>query len=156
MAIVNIRAAVQAVTGNMSALPVFVYGTKNEINKLGDSIKPGQTVVFMLGAAQVPLSFDPSGGVLPSFNFVLQFMELTQFGLYTADNDPAISRQLANAAEFLIRLRDYQVNGLKVFNITPGRDKAIATTAVDSYDANFTGVTLPINNLRSLYPNSFC
>lgn len=153
----NIKNVIQSVAESLTALPIFIYGTRSEVNQYADSVNAGKPVVFMLGASGITMKFDPSGGIAMSYSIILQFMEQSPFGQFLPDNDPLISRQIASAAEFLVSLRDYKTtDGRPVFNIVTGRDQASVITALDSYDGNYSGVTLTINNLRARYIENYC
>lgn len=152
----DIVSIVRAVVGEMSALPSFVYGTKTELNLAVDqqTVKP---VAFLFGAATITASYDSSGGTLDAYSFLMQFMEQTTFGAFIADTNAALLRQQDSAHEFMIRLRDYKTpDGRKVFRITPGKDAYKIIPGFNSYDANYSGVTLQVINLRPMYPNAFC
>ncbi len=156
---INIKNVIQAICAALPSQPVFVYGTKNEINTVIDLATLGKPVVLMLGAAVVKTPFDPSGGIDNVYNFILQFMEQTTFGEHTGDVDvdAAVSRQFIAANQFQIKLRDYRsADGRKVFRVTPGKDAGQIQYGFDSYDANYSGVQLQINNLRAMFVDPFC
>ena len=148
--------AITSIVAETNPAPIFVYGSKAEVNALADQISIGTPVVFFVGAYAKEGEFAMSGGLKSSYSFLMQFMELTAFGQYAEDNRSVLLRQESCAETFLINLRNYKIGGVKAFDIAPNKDKYKIISAIDQYDANYTGVTLTMNNLKIVPNLSYC
>jgi len=153
---VSLNSIIESIVLELSPLPVYAYGTANEINDLGDKVTTGTPVVFLVDAYKTGLDFAMSGGFNRSYSFLMQFMEQTPQGQYLTENDPVLVRQSGYCENFLIKLRDYSLNGIKVFKIEPNKTKVDIISKVAKYDANYTGVTLDVRNLSIIPNQGFC
>jgi hypothetical protein len=102
-----IRNQIQAITQTLTAAPTFIYGTANELNLLADD-NSTFPVVFMYPLQPVDVSPQINGSVDNTFSVYLEFLYLTEFDQYTADNETYVTQALQMANEFIVKAAVYR------------------------------------------------
>ena len=149
----QIEAIVKTMTSNAGKAPGFLYGTEKELNIMADGFTfPG---VFMYALQPFDLSLKVTKAVDDSYSILLYFLDKTEFGEFTADNEAIINQQIAAAKEFIIRMSSYRPDGMKKFFKTNVGDKFRGQQIYNKYDVNSTGVCVPMT-LKTMYADLMC
>lgn len=144
-----IRNQIEDVVKQLSAQPgfnppSFIYGTKNELNKLLDGSQ--FPVVMLYNLQPVNTKFTLSNAISEQFSIMMAFLFKTQFDQFTSDNEIYI--QMANRMknEFLVKLSNYRETpyASRYFKIHAD-DPAKSQPVYNQGDVNSTGVTLTIS-----------
>jgi len=116
----QIEAIVNTMTSNNGQAPSFLYGTEKELNVKADDVK--FPCVFMYALQPFNLNRTITASINDSYSVLLYFLDQTEFGEFTADNEGVINAQIQAAKEFLIRMESYRPDGVKRFFKTNIKD----------------------------------
>ncbi|SEN56659.1 hypothetical protein SAMN05192574_103538 [Mucilaginibacter gossypiicola] len=139
----QIEAIVQTLNGN----PTFAYGTQAELNTLADDIT--FPCVFLYPLQSIEVSAQVNGSVDNTFSIYMEFLFKTDFGQFTAENEPHISQALQMANQFMVKASKYREGEGRYFRIKAGQ-KAKCVPVYNKFDVNTTGVGLTIT-LSTMY-----
>jgi len=142
-----IRNQIQAITQTLSTPVTFVYGTVNELNLLADDT--AFPCVFMYPLQPVDVSPQVNGSVSNTFSIYLEFLFMTEFDQFTADNETYVSQALQLANQFIINAATYREGEGRYFRVKAG-DKSKCMPVYNKFDVNSTGVSLTIS-LANMY-----
>ena len=144
-----IRNQIQAITQTLSTPVTFVYGTVNELNLLADDT--AFPCVFMYPLQPVDVSPQVNGSVSNTFSIYLEFLFMTEFDQFTADNETYVSQALQLANQFIINAATYREGEGRYFRVKAG-DKSKCMPVYNKFDVNSTGVSLTISLANMYYP----
>lgn len=151
-----LRNQIEKIVLSLTDDPVFIYGTANELNTLADNEDfQSKAGVFMYAVQQIELSYALSGAIDEGYNIYLEFLKITEFGLFTSENEEIVNQCLALAKEFMIKIREFRTeNGNKLFKVSLN-DKAKSISVYDKFNVNMVGISLAMN-IRLMYKDQFC
>ena len=138
-----IRDQIEAVVKQLVSGPVFCYGTKKELNLLGDSANWVNGVVMLYPLKPVKKKTTVSNAIGERFSLFMQFLYKTEFDEYTSQNEPYIRRANDLCNEFLVKLEYYRESPLEAryFQIHVN-ETASGLPAYNEFDVNSTGINL--------------
>lgn len=148
-----LRNPIEAVVGQLSARPTYLYGTPDELNAQADNA--AFPCVFHYALSPLELSYRKSLSVDSKVSLYLEFLYQTPFAQYSADNEAIVLQALGMAQEFMVKLASYRpeadspASAGRYFRVETG-DKAQALPVYNKFDVNSTGVNLRIA-LRPMY-----
>lgn len=140
-----IRNQIEAVVKQIVSAPVFCYGSKAELNLLGDSANWINGVVMLYPLKPVKKKTTISQAVSERFSIFMQFLYKTEFDEYTSQNEPYIIKANALCNEFLVKLEYYRETPLdaRYFQIHVN-ETSNGLPAYNQFDINSTGVNLTL------------
>lgn len=133
---------IEAISQELTELPAFIYGTRDEINQLLDK-NTKWPAICLYPLTPVPSKFTRSLAVSNQFSIQLDFLYKTIFDQYTAQNDAIVQQALAMANEFMIKAANYRTdeNSGKFFKVNV-HDKTQLQAIYNKFDVNSTGIKL--------------
>lgn len=141
-----IRNNIEAIVKQLNSSPGFLYGTANELNLLSDKASWINGVVMLYTLKPGKDKATISHAINASYSVYMEFLYMTEFDEYSADNEVWIIKANALKEEFLVKLQAYRISNdqSKFFEVNVG-DGDTSIPVYNKFDVNSTGVNLTIN-----------
>lgn len=137
-----ISTQIQAIVGQLNAVPSFFYGTPKELNVKLDKNTVWPTVC-LYPIAPIPAKYTLSNAVSNTFSIQVKFLFKSEFDQFTTDNDTLVTQALAIGNEFMVKLANYrETHASGRFFKVHKNDSATFSPLYNDFDINLTGVKL--------------